>query len=1363
MASTPPQQPQPAPPATQPSAQPSAPAPAAPQQPQPAPPEPPEETKILEIESYTGELKDFFDETKDNFKHIFFELIINTKADSENSVETLIPGTDYLANLQNIQYNWTDIIEKLTRKDALMKVLDKPTPLSTTTPSDFGAGDIKEQFKKDDHENAITTSTSTGTDYIKIIKTIKSLIYFLFHKIAHKLNEDIEAVGNASYFAEYKKKFAYNDNTKLFNSKLKIIVDEFLIDDDIDSAKDEGKTIFFINDCADLEFARKLTDKDYYKKKQDTKKLLENDKQYVDESFYRILDETISALINIQKDKLIQSDATKKMTDILKISGERFLKKYNLVGNVDIKAVGKIDMTTQELDKDNDKYLKLKPNSNNDLKKFDDDNKLFTKIADLLFISSNKSYMLGLGSAMGDSDIRGRDRHLFFPDTTGVVQPEGWGNTGALKSYIKATGKGLGSGVASMLNAPSKISEMSLDTGEVINSGFEKARRSRKAASARRQEKIIEKNRDRDEAERIGTAEAKERRAAAATAAAAAATAAAKAEEATAAADTAAADMAAKKAAATAAEKAVLAGSAEAQMVAKKDADLRRAAAEAEVARKAAEEAREAAETAALAGSAEKDAAEKAAEAAEAKRDKAIEVADAAAAGLAEDWVAVARRRVAARASRAERAVFEANIANEVAEQKENDKKTAEAEAAVMATERKKTAEAAGKAAEKADVVERAKWDRFNKDAKVTQAAAKARAAAEAAKVKAMAERYAAEQRAELVGEAQEAYARALDLANRKLAAKAAAGNENTYQREREAASTEVRNKTQELNVKKRNMDNTNSEREAAARNLDQVKQDIEEAIVNVRQKKQDESKAKATAEEAKAIAASRSASVAAARAAAGRAAAPAEAAAAATALQEAEEEEKMAISNLEDARLKVQRAEAAVTAAETAETLAQGKITPASTKLQTAQRTEEAAQRDLDVAIRVQREKEIELERLMQRAAEEKALPTKLLKDVKAARKARDILFDKTLKGPAVLSKPFRRMERGIFGRATGGSINDSISNVENTYDMIGGLKLDINPKFRRGYSTKARSRNYADDPVAVDNFTMYFLEITFGLQLLLNRLFSGHDISQILTDFFSLYVKKLYTVLRPTRLVVNTKLPIIVSNYSIYEITRKIIFSCFKKFIEEKVLINDTSNSADSSDLDLSKDMILAKLSFSLPQLVDFFVDSFTNLDNLDNNILKPGSNNALINYYNLKLGNVFNTSVEKKEEFALISDELTKIFKTTDEDKKETNHLKFYREKIHKIDKIIDDHQDETFGLLIEQIQKIISGFAITEKGLFFESTEFAGLKLTPQQSELEKRQEELQKELDEIKDRLRTAVPSPAATAPPPATYAGAGGD
>ena len=787
-------------------------------------------------------------------------MIINTHSTGPDQVNDIIYGTNYLVNPSNIKSNFSKIIEKLTRKDALMKVLDKPTLLSTTTPYDFGAGDIKEQFKKDDHENAITTSTSTGTDYIKIIKTIKSLIYFLFHKIAHKLNEDIEAVSNASYFAEYKKKFAYNDNTKLFNSKLKIIVDEFLIDDDIDSAKDEGKTIFFINDCTQPDFAKDLTTTGYYTKKQDTKKLLENDKQYVDESFYRILDETISALINIQKDKLIQSDATKTMTNILKISAERFLEKYNLVGNVDIEVEGKIDMTTQELDKDNDKYLKLKHNSNNDLKKFDDDNKLFTKIADLLFISSNKSYMLGLGSAMGDSDIRGQDRNKFFPGDD-VVQPDGWGNTGALKSYIKATGKGV----------------VRAATGAVA----------------------------------VGR-------------------------------------------------------------------------------------------------------------------------------GAATGAVAVGRGAA-------------------------------------------------------------------------TGAAAVGR---------------------------------------------------------------------------------------GAVRGLE-VLENVETNVV-----------AKAEKVGAKAIAAAR---------------------------------------------------------------------------------------------------------------------PS------------------------AWWAKKGGGGDGGGEGGCGlgGGSINDSISNVENTYYMIGGLKLDINPKFRRGYSTKARSRNYADDPVAVDNFTMYFLEITFGLQLLLNKLFSGHDISQILTDFFSLYVKKLYTVLRPN-ISANTKLPIIVSNYSIYEITRKIIFSCFEKFIKEKILNSDTSASADSSELDLSKDMILVKLSFSLPQLVEFFVESFTNLDNLDNNILKPGSNNALINYYNLKLGNVFNTSVEKKENFALISDELTKIFKITDEDKKETNHLKFYREKIHKIDKIIDGHEDETFGLLIEQIQKIIPGFTITENGLFFKSTEFAGLKLTIQKSELEIRQAELEKELDEITTKLTHADDTDAAT-------------
>jgi hypothetical protein len=328
------------------------------------------------------------------------------------------------------------------------------------------------------------------------------------------------------------------------------------------------------------------------------------------------------------------------------------------------------------------------------------------------------------------------------------------------------------------------------------------------------------------------------------------------------------------------------------------------------------------------------------------------------------------------------------------------------------------------------------------------------------------------------------------------------------------------------------------------------------------------------------------------------------------------------------------------------------------------------------------------------------------------------------------------------------GGRIDESITNVENTYNMIGGLKLDINPKFRRGYgntylgSNNDRARHYGNDPIAVNNFIMYFLEITFGLQILLEKLFSGHDIGQILTDFFSLYVKKLYKVLKPN-ISANTKLPIIVSNYSIYEITRKVIFGCFEKFVKEKILNSDTSASADSSELDLSKDIILAKLSFSLPQLVDFFVDSFTNLDNLDNNILKPGSNNALINYYSLKLGNIFNTSVEKKENFALISDELTKIFKITDQDKKETNHLKFYREKIHKIDKIINDHHDETFGLLIEQIQDIIPGFEIKSNGILFESKEFDGLTIETKQSDLEKRAKELQKELSEIESRLSHA--------------------
>jgi len=332
------------------------------------------------------------------------------------------------------------------------------------------------------------------------------------------------------------------------------------------------------------------------------------------------------------------------------------------------------------------------------------------------------------------------------------------------------------------------------------------------------------------------------------------------------------------------------------------------------------------------------------------------------------------------------------------------------------------------------------------------------------------------------------------------------------------------------------------------------------------------------------------------------------------------------------------------------------------------------------------------------------------------------------------------------------GGRIDDSITDVEKTDIMIGGLKLDINPKFRMGYLGKNSSRNYAEHQVTVKNFTKYFLNITFELQILLEKLFKGHNIDQILTDFFSLYVNKLFKVLKPNYITnTKTKLLIIVSNYSIYEITRKIIFSCFEKFVREKILNSDKSASENSSDPDLSNDMILVKLSFSLPQLVDFFVDSFTNLDNLDNNILKPGSNNALIYYYNLKLGNVFNTSVEKKENFALISDELTKIFNGTTEDNKETNHLKFYREKIHKIDKIINDHEDENFGLLIEQIRKIIPGFAITENGLLFESTEFNGLKLTIQPPDLEKRKKKLEEELDEIKGMLASATPA-AAPAP-----------
>ena len=709
--------------------------------------------KIIEqnINKYIKQLKQFFDETKDNFKNIFLDLIINTEGNTANTVETLRPGTDYLANLPNIKYNWTNIIENLTRKDELKEVLDKPTTPGTYTPPDFGAGEFNKKFDITLHENNIgDINTNNGASYKKIIQTIKSLIYFLFHKIGNELNElneDIKAVGNASYFAEYKKKFAYNDN-----SKLKIIVDEFLSDDNIDSVKDEGKTIFFINDCTNHEFAKNLTNTDYHKKKQKTKKLLEDYKLFVDESFYKILDETISALINRQDNQLINSDATNTITSALKISGERFLKKYNLAGNVNISSSNIVDMNqssiTHKISGEFIKKAELEDTSNPELKKFHDDNNLFTIIIDLLFVSADARLNL-LWTYKSKSRIRDKDRSDLF------------------------TGGG--------------------------------------------------------------------------------------------------------------------------------------------------------------------------------------------------------------------------------------------------------------------------------------------RAA-------------------------------------------------------------------------------TNSESDEEVQQL--------------------------------------------------------------------------------------------------------------------------------------------------------------------------------------------------------GGRIDESISNVENTYNMIGGLKLDINPKFRRGYGIQKfgenndRARKYANDPIAVNNFIMYFLEITFGLQILLKNLFTGHDIGQILTDFFSLYVKKLYKVLKPNPSA-NTKLPIIVSNYSIYEITRKVIFGCFEKFIKEKILNSDTSGSADSSELDLSKDIILAKLSFSLPQLVDFFVDSFTNLDNLDNNILKPGSNNALTNYYNLKLGNVFNTSVEKKEDFALISDELTKIFKiTTDEDKKETNHLKFYREKIHKIDKIINEHHDETFGLLIEQIKKIIPGFTITEEGILFKSTEFAGLKLTIQPSDLEKRKAELQ---------------------------------
>lgn len=715
------------------------------------------------IKKYTDQLKEFFDETKDNFKNIFLDLIINTKGNTVNRVENLIPGTNYLANLQNIQYNWSDIIEKLTRKDALMNVLERPQiTLGLNNPMHFDAGNFKEPFKKDKHETPISSSSNNNDSYKIIIKTIKSLIYFLFHKIGNEINKTIKQVANARSIEENKKKFAYNNDGELFNSKLKIIVDEFLIDVDLNTAKDEGKTIFFINDCTNDEFAKNLTNKDYHKKKQKTKKLLEDHKLFVDESFYKILDETISELISRQDNQLINSDATKTIASALKISGERFLKKYNLVGDVDIISGSISDMNIARITDRSGEFIKnaeLKNTSNPELKKFHNDTDLFTIIIDLLFISSDaRSNTFGWGSRKNESTIRSSSRPDFF--------------------------KGGGS-VA------------------------------------------------------------------------------------------------------------------------------------------------------------------------------------------------------------------------------------------------------------------------------------------------------------------------------------------------------------------------TNSESDEEVQQL--------------------------------------------------------------------------------------------------------------------------------------------------------------------------------------------------------GGRIDESISNVENTYNMIGGLKLDINPNFRRGYgntylgSNNDRARHYGKDPIAVNNFIMYFLEITFGLQLLLKRLFSGHDIGQVLTDFFSLYVKKLYKVLKPN-ISANTKLPIIVSNYSIYEITRKVIFGCFEKFVKEKILNTDTSSSADSSELNLSKDIILAKLSFSLPQLVDFFVESFTNLDNLDNNILKSGSNNALTNYYSLRLGNIFNTSVEKKEDFALISDELTKIFKIIDQDNKETNHLKFYREKIHKIDKIINDHHDETFGLLIEQIQNIIPGFEIKSNGILFESKEFDGLTIETKQSDLEKRAIELQKELDEINSRL-----------------------
>ena len=1317
------------------------------------------ETKTLEkIETYTGELKEFFNETKYNFKNIFFELIINTRAIGPEQVNGITDGTDYLVNPSNIKSNFSQILDKLKSKENLMEVLKREN-----TNQIANEDKVSKKFDIDEYQKDIDDVFShNGPDlYIYIINYIELLIKFLFHKIGNKLNEDKQSIDNTSSFAKYEK-FTYNTTTEVINSKLKNIIYEFLDFDNGDvNIFNDGKSIFLINDCADVNFAKKLTDKDYYKKKQKVKELLNTNKQYVDESFYRILDETIEALINIQNDKLIQSDATKTMTDILKISAERFLEKYNLVGKIFIKAVGTINKTTQELDNDN--YLELEANSNNDLKKFDDDNRIFTRIADLLFISSNKSYMLGLGSAMGDSAIRGEDRRLFFPDSSVHDQPEGWGNTGALKSYITSIGSGLGATGAIIVNSRSKFREMREDASEVIKSSYKKLRKSREDASESRQAEITEKNRARDEAEAAATGAAQEARAAAARAAADAEAAAARMADVVRAATAARAAADAEAAAWEAAKREVEAAQAAyTSAISNPKGAAERALADRAMARAMA--ARAAAE--ALPLGSEKNAADAAAADAEAAAEEAEADADAVEAPAAEHAAAERLRLDAAKAAEIE-AKRVAESAKVLADLRENEKKAAVREATAAAANRKKTAEAAGKAAEKANAEERAERKKINRLEKTQQEAAKTRAAAKAAEVKAEAGAQAAAVKAEVEREAQEAYERALEFANQKISEHQDATTVNTYQIQRDRVLADVKAKTQALNTKKQNMDNAKSEKNAAVRYLDQVKQDIEAAIVNVRQKKKDESDAKADktkAEREREVASSKKNEADTnARDLRGivnsapedsKAQAEAEAVAAEAKAQEAEKEENNAISNLADANLKVERAEDAVRRALQAQTTAQNKMRSASEELQDKERAEEVAAGELADARSMLDEKEIELQGLMQRAAEEKALPVKLLEDVNAARKAKNKLYDKTLEGRQLPGR-LRRMvgiEPNPSAAPTvgGGSINDSISNVENTYNMIGGLKLDINPKFRRGYSTEARSRNYADDPVAVDNFTMYFLEITFGLQLLLKKLFSGNDVSQILRDFFSLYVKKLYTVLKPN-ISANTKLPIIVSNYSIYEITRKIIFSCFEKFIKENILNSDKSASEDSSDLDLSKDITLVKLSFSLPQLVDFFVESFTNLDNLDNNILKPGSNNALINYYNLKLGNVFNTSVEKKEEFALISDELTKIFKITDEDKKETNHLKFYREKIHKIDKIIDGHQDETFGLLIEQIKKIIPGFTITEKGLLFETTEFAGLKLTIQQPDLEKRKEELQKELADIQSKLTAATP-PSTTSP-----------